>query len=166
MKGDTNLHRAMIEVVATSVGRCLWCEKPDTILDADGLCDMCQNADRAQDLAIEAAHESAKSAILVAEAHGRYVVLDDAEVAHCSDTVAADLIAHGLNQLQLTEGKVDVIIERLRTDRRAAALARLAELSLEAGGYADTPDRSGEADKTTEIGLAEGESGLPEGSSR
>lgn len=136
MKGDTNLHQSMTDAAAGSVGRCLWCEKPGATLDADGLCDMCQDAERAEDIALEAAYESAKNAVLKAEAHGRYVILDNAEVAHCSDGVAADLIAYGLNQLQLTEGKVDSILTRLR---RAEALDRLAALSEDVGGY--SPDR-------------------------
>ncbi len=47
---------------------------------------------------------------LYAEAPGRYVYLDGVEIAHCSDGVAALLIAYGLNLALLTEGKVARIV--------------------------------------------------------
>jgi hypothetical protein len=56
---------------------------------------------------------------LKAEALGRYVYFDDAEIAHCSDDVAADLIAYALNRARITEGGIGAICAQLRKEQSA-----------------------------------------------
>lgn len=48
--------------------------------------------------------------ILKVEALDRYVYLDGVEIAHCSDRVAADLIAIGLERLGLTDARIPILI--------------------------------------------------------
>jgi hypothetical protein len=52
---------------------------------------------------------------LKAEALGRYVYFDDAEIAHCSD----DVIAYALNRARITEGGIGAICAQLRKEQSA-----------------------------------------------